>query len=127
MSSWECLSSSCQNGSRKESHARSEQSLHGSSRPAVSRTASAKGALIKYFVVMFQHFVIRANFFVVFDQLRDMKCNIDNKSPREASHLKIKAKTKTIMEDRFAQIESENRLLLEKMTHILRVSVPSSC
>jgi hypothetical protein len=29
------------------------------------------------------------------------------------------------MEERFAQIETENRLLLEKMSHIMRVSAPS--
>lgn len=55
-------------------------------------------------------------------QLRDMKCSIDNKCPRAASHLKTKAKKNALMEDRFAQIETENRLLLEKMSHIMRVS-----
>ncbi|KAL7442307.1 hypothetical protein ACHAXH_006434 [Discostella pseudostelligera] len=60
-------------------------------------------------------------------KLRDMKCSIDNKCPREASHLKIKAKTKTIMEERFAQIEAENRLLLEKMSHILRFKGGIDC
>jgi hypothetical protein len=118
-----------QHGSRKESHARSEQSLYGSTRQAMSRTSPAKGALI---------FCSSSRCFNTYTfnsslnhlsrqfQLRDMKCNIDNKCPREASHLKIKAKTKTIMEERFAQIESENRLLLEKMSHILRVSFTSS-
>lgn len=51
-----------------------------------------------------------------------MKCSIDNKCPRAASHLKTKAKKNALMEDRFAQIENENRLLLEKMSHIMRVS-----
>ena len=51
-----------------------------------------------------------------------MKCSIDNKCPRAASHLKTKAKKNALMEDRFAQIETENRLLLEKMSHIMRVS-----
>lgn len=54
-------------------------------------------------------------------QLRDMKCSIDNKCPRAATHLKTKAKKNALMEDRFAQIETENRLLLEKMSHIMRV------
>lgn len=51
-----------------------------------------------------------------------MKCSIDNKCPRAASHLKTKAKKNALMEERFAQIETENRLLLEKMSHIMRVS-----
>ena len=55
-------------------------------------------------------------------QLRDMKSSIDNKCPRAASHLKTKAKKNALMEDRFAQIETENRLLLERMSHIMRVS-----
>lgn len=59
-------------------------------------------------------------------QLRDMKCSIDNKCPRAATHLKTKAKKNALMEDRFAQIETENRLLLEKMSHIMRVSFGSN-
>ncbi|KAL7535647.1 hypothetical protein ACHAWF_005225 [Thalassiosira exigua] len=55
-------------------------------------------------------------------KLRDMKSSIDNKCPRAATHLKTKAKKNALMEDRFAQIETENRLLLEKMSHIMRVS-----
>ncbi len=51
-----------------------------------------------------------------------MKCSIDNKCPRAASHLKTKAKKNALMEDRFAQIETENRILLEKMSNIMRVS-----
>ena len=39
-----------------------------------------------------------------------------------ASHLKSKAKKNFLMEERFKQIETENRLLLEKMSHIMRVS-----
>jgi len=53
-------------------------------------------------------------------KLRDMKSSVDNKSPRQATHLKTKAKTHALMEDRFAQIETENRILLEKMSHIMR-------
>lgn len=58
-------------------------------------------------------------------QLNDMKCSIDNKRPRIASHLKTQAKKNALMQERFAQIETENRLLLERMSHIMRVSVPS--
>lgn len=60
-------------------------------------------------------------------QLRDMKCSIDNKCPRAATHLKTKAKKNALMEDRFAQIRTENRLLLEKMSHIMRVSPVWTC
>jgi hypothetical protein len=52
-----------------------------------------------------------------------MKSSIDNKCPRGASHLKTKAKKNALMEERFEQIETENRFLLEKMSHIMRVSV----
>ncbi len=51
-----------------------------------------------------------------------MKCSIDNKSPRQATHLRTKAKKNALMEERIDQIETENRLLLEKMSHIMRVS-----
>jgi len=51
-----------------------------------------------------------------------MKSSIDNKEPRMASHLKTKAKKNALVEDRLKQIETENRLLLEKMSHIMRVS-----
>jgi len=51
-----------------------------------------------------------------------MKSSIDNKEPRMASHLKSKAKKNALMEERFKQIEAENKLLLQKMSHIMRVS-----
>lgn len=51
-----------------------------------------------------------------------MKSSIDNKEPRMASHLKSKAKKNALMEERFKQIETENKLLLQKMSHIMRVS-----
>ena len=56
-----------------------------------------------------------------------MKCSIDNKCPRAASHLKTKAKKNALMEERFAQIETENRLLLEKMSHIMRFKGGIDC
>ncbi len=94
---------------------------------AVKNVTSKRCAPILFSFALFQYFITHSLTHLPRQfQLRDMKCNIDNKCPREASHLKIKAKTKTIMEERFAQIESENRLLLEKMSHILRVSFTSS-
>jgi len=49
-----------------------------------------------------------------------MKCSIDNKMPATASHFKTNAKKNAIMEERFATIERENRMLLEKMSYIMR-------
>ncbi|KAL7536807.1 hypothetical protein ACHAWF_005563 [Thalassiosira exigua] len=60
-------------------------------------------------------------------KLRDMKSSIDNKCPRAATHLKTKAKKNALMEDMFAQIETENRLLLEKMSHIMRFKGGIDC
>jgi len=42
--------------------------------------------------------------------------------PATASHFKTNAKKNAIMEERFATIERENRMLLEKMSYIMRVS-----
>lgn len=60
-------------------------------------------------------------------KLRDMKCSIDNDCPRAASHLKNKAKKNAIIEEKCAQIETENRLLLEKMSHIMRTKGGIDC
>lgn len=60
-------------------------------------------------------------------KLRDMKCSIDNECPRAASHLKNKAKKNAIIEEKCAQIETENRLLLEKMSHIMRTKGGIDC
>ncbi|KAL7486137.1 hypothetical protein ACHAW6_011720 [Cyclotella cf. meneghiniana] len=60
-------------------------------------------------------------------QLNDMKCSIDNKRPRIASHLKTQAKKNALMQERFAQIETENRLLLERMSHIMRIKGGIDC
>ena len=48
-----------------------------------------------------------------------MKCSIDNQMPKQASHLKTNAKKNALMEERFANIERENRMLLEKMSYII--------
>ncbi|KAF4651206.1 ATP binding domain 4 [Perkinsus olseni] len=47
--------------------------------------------------------------------LDNIKSSIDNKPPKEVSHLKHKRKTKQLMEEREAQIRRENRILLQKM------------
>ena len=54
------------------------------------------------------------------DRLRKMKPAIDNKPPKRPSHLRNNAKREQMMEERFSKIERENRLLLEKMSHIMQ-------
>lgn len=54
--------------------------------------------------------------------LRTMKCSIDNQPPKRYSHLQRNMKKEAIMEERFASIERDNRLLLEKMSYIIRHS-----
>ena len=53
-------------------------------------------------------------------KLRDMKSSVDNKAPRAGSHLRTKAKKNALIEDRIKTIETENRILLQKMSHIMR-------
>ena len=54
-------------------------------------------------------------------KLREMKCSIDNAPPKRHSHLHKNLKKEQLMEERFAEIERDNRLLLEKMSYIMRV------
>ena len=51
-------------------------------------------------------------------RLRKMKSCLDNKAPKVPSHLRKNAKREQMMEERYAKIERENRLLLEKMSSI---------
>ena len=53
------------------------------------------------------------------ERLKNMKPAIDNKPPKKPSHLTSNKKREQMMEERFTRIERENRLLLEKMSHIL--------
>ena len=50
-----------------------------------------------------------------------MKSSIDNRCPRQATHLCSNAKKNYLIEERIDQIETENRHLLEKMSNIMRV------
>lgn len=61
-------------------------------------------------------------------QLATVRSTIDNAAPRTlgSGHLKANAKKQQIMEDRYAQIERDNRILLEKMSAIMRVKVGQS-
>ena len=53
-------------------------------------------------------------------KLAEMKCSIDNKAPKRHPHLRKNLKKEQLMEERFAEIERDNRLLLEKMSYIMR-------
>lgn len=55
-------------------------------------------------------------------RLNNVKSSIDNKPPKQHLHLKKNLKKKQLMEERFAKIERENQLLLEKMSHIMSSS-----
>ena len=52
--------------------------------------------------------------------LATMKAAIDNKAPKRFAHLQRNQKKEQMMEERYAEIERDNRLLLEKMSHIMR-------
>jgi len=52
--------------------------------------------------------------------LRNIKPQVDNKCPRPQPHLVTKAKKHELEEDRFAEIERENSVLLSKMSKIMR-------
>merc|ERR1719296_260106 len=43
---------------------------------------------------------------------------VDSKKPKEHVHLRNKVKTKKLQEDRAAEIQLENRILLQKMLNI---------
>lgn len=51
-------------------------------------------------------------------QLSTTKAQIDNTSPQLYPHLQAKLKTKKLQEDRVAEIQLENRILLQKMLNI---------
>ena len=53
-------------------------------------------------------------------RIRTMKACIDNKAPTRPTHMKKNLKREQLMEERYAQIERENRLLLEKMSAIMQ-------
>ena len=52
-------------------------------------------------------------------KLKNMQARINSGRPAEFYHLKIKAKREQMLEDRFTEIERENRILLEKMSSIM--------
>jgi E3 ubiquitin-protein ligase TRIP12 len=58
-------------------------------------------------------------------KMATVKCSIDNSAPKRFSHLQRNQKKEQMMEERYAEIERDNRFLLEKMSHIMRVSLIS--
>ena len=51
-------------------------------------------------------------------KLRKIKSRVDLRSPNEFSHLKFKAKQNQNEEERYTEIERQNKILLDKMTQI---------
>jgi len=59
-------------------------------------------------------------------KLKGMKASIDSSTPPQFRHLRSRLKRQQLMEDRFTEIERENRILLEKMTSILNTKTRDS-
>uniref|UniRef100_K3WRK6 Cilia- and flagella-associated protein 97 n=1 Tax=Globisporangium ultimum (strain ATCC 200006 / CBS 805.95 / DAOM BR144) TaxID=431595 RepID=K3WRK6_GLOUD len=53
-------------------------------------------------------------------KLNTIKSSIDNSEPHRPTHLKKNLKKEQMKEERYAEIERENRILLEKMSHIMQ-------
>jgi len=56
----------------------------------------------------------------IFLQVKNAKPMIDNKPPETYMHLHLKLKKLQMEEERQATVERDNRILLEKMAHIMR-------
>ncbi|KAI8814539.1 hypothetical protein BJ742DRAFT_848715 [Cladochytrium replicatum] len=54
------------------------------------------------------------------EKLAKARPTVDNAPPRIHMHLQLKLKRMQVEEDRIAQIERENRILLDKMSHIMK-------
>lgn len=53
-------------------------------------------------------------------RLKKIKSTLDNKPPKKHKHLRRNLKREQMMEERFATIERENRILLSKMSEIMQ-------
>ncbi|CDW81952.1 UNKNOWN [Stylonychia lemnae] len=53
-------------------------------------------------------------------KLREIKPTVEIREPSQYKHLKKKLKKTQMLEDRYTEIERENRILLEKMTNIMQ-------
>ena len=56
------------------------------------------------------------------EKLNSIKSSIDTTAPARRNHLRKNMKKEQMMEERFAKIERENRILLEKMAHIMQTN-----
>lgn len=58
-------------------------------------------------------------------RLRSMKPSVDNSAPKSFGmpHMRRNPKKAQLQEERFSRIERENRILLEKMSHIMQHQV----
>ena len=54
------------------------------------------------------------------DRVNSVKAAVNNKPPKRFSHLENRKKRDAQMEERYQRIERENKLLLEKMSEIMR-------
>lgn len=54
------------------------------------------------------------------NRLNKIKSSIDNKAPKRHNHLRQNLKREQLMEERYAKIERENRILLDKMSSIMQ-------
>lgn len=53
-------------------------------------------------------------------KLQEMKCSIDRDVPSTFGNLKYNPKKIQMQEEKISEIEKDNRLLLEKLTHIMK-------
>lgn len=53
-------------------------------------------------------------------RLKTIKADVDNHSPKRHAHLRRNLKREQMMEEHYAKIERENRILLEKMSQIMQ-------
>ena len=53
------------------------------------------------------------------EKLKNMQSRVKSSKPTKLKHLKFKAKKEQMLEERFTEIERENRILLEKMSSIM--------
>ena len=58
-------------------------------------------------------------------RLANIKPSIDRRAPSTFSHLKNRAKKELSNEVRYAEIERENRILLDKMSEIMQKKPPA--
>lgn len=56
------------------------------------------------------------------ERIKNMKSQVDTRIPMVATleHVKVNLKKEQMMEDRYTEIDRDNRILLKKMTHIMK-------